>query len=158
MPGHHELPALPENIHWGFHDAALEPVLHVASGDTVHLTSWAAADKAALPPDLSLVQPGHMDALERCEKQGASHMLTGPVHIEGAEPGDVAVDELPVHVGQGHLARCVAVQIGDEARPARARPVPFCRQGFRPDPETRARFFVMWVPRRPPARYCLTAS
>jgi acetamidase/formamidase len=99
MSHHHELPALPENIHWGFHDAALKPVLSIASGDTVHLTSWAAADKEDLPPDLSLVQPGHLEALERCNKRGASHMLTGPVHVEGAEPGDVLqIDILEVNL------------------------------------------------------------
>ena len=66
MSRHHELPALPDNIHWGFHDAALHPVLRIASGDTVHLTSWAAAVEEDLPPDRSLVHPGHHDALRRC--------------------------------------------------------------------------------------------
>jgi acetamidase/formamidase len=89
MSRHHELPARPENIHWGIHDASLPPVLTVASGDTVHLTSWPAADARSLPPDRSLVQPGHFDALEKCTPGPAIHMLTGPVHVEGAEPGDV---------------------------------------------------------------------
>ena len=89
MSRHHELPAAPPNIHWGYHDAALPPVLQVASGDTVHLTSWAAADANALPPDRSLVQPGHLEALRMCEPGPATHMRTGPVHVEGAEPGDV---------------------------------------------------------------------
>ena len=89
MPAHHELPALPQNIHWGIHDASLPPVLHVASGDTVHLTSWPAADANSLPPDRSLVQAGHLEALEKCTPGPATHMLTGPVHIEGALPGDV---------------------------------------------------------------------
>ncbi|MHA1547498.1 MAG: acetamidase/formamidase family protein [Alphaproteobacteria bacterium] len=101
MPRHHELPALPENIHWGYHDAALPPVLRVASGDTVQLTSWVAAVEADLPPDRSLVQPGHLEALRRCKKDGASHMLTGPVHVEGAEPGDVLqIDILEVALNE----------------------------------------------------------
>jgi len=94
MSRSHELPALPRNIHWGFHDAALPPVLRIASGDTVALTSWAAADAEDLPPDGSLVQAGHRDALETCVRQGASHMLTGPVHVEGASPGDVLEIEI----------------------------------------------------------------
>ncbi|MCP4381578.1 MAG: acetamidase/formamidase family protein [Hyphomicrobiales bacterium] len=99
MSRRHELSAIPENIHWGFHDASLKPVLHVASGDTVHLTSWAAADKEDLPADLSLVQAGHLEAVERCEKRGASHMLTGPIHVAGAEPGDVLqIDILKVNL------------------------------------------------------------
>jgi acetamidase/formamidase len=89
MSRRYKLDALPGNIHWGFHDAALPSVLRIASGDTVELMSWAAADPEDLPPDLSLVQPGHREAIEKCTKLGASHMLTGPVFVEGAEPGDV---------------------------------------------------------------------
>jgi acetamidase/formamidase len=89
MPHQHKLDALPENIHWGFHDASLTPVLRIASGDSINLTSWAAADQEDLPPDLSLVQQGHREAMEQCIKLGAKHMLTGPIHVEGAEPGDV---------------------------------------------------------------------
>ncbi|WP_108658305.1 acetamidase/formamidase family protein [Acuticoccus kandeliae] len=89
MPQNHRLDALPENIHWGFHDASLPPVLRIRSGDTVELTSWAAADREDLPPDPSLVQPGHREAIEKCVRGGASHMLTGPVFVEGAAPGDV---------------------------------------------------------------------
>ena len=46
MSRRHTLNASPENIHWGVHDAALPPVLHVASGDTVGLTSWAAEGRS----------------------------------------------------------------------------------------------------------------
>ncbi len=89
MTHQHTLDALPENIHWGFHDSTLTPVLRIASGDSVKLTSWAAAKPEDLPPDLSLVKPGHLEAMEKCTKFGASHMLTGPIYVEGAEPGDV---------------------------------------------------------------------
>src|SRR6185369_458241 len=41
--------------------------------------------------------------------------------------------------------------------PTRARPVPFCRHGFFPLPDTSARVFVLCVPRRRLARYCFTA-
>src|SRR5213078_729866 len=46
---------------------------------------------------------------------------------------------------------------GFRISPTRARPVPFCRQGFFPLPCTSARVFVLWVPERRLARYCLTA-
>jgi acetamidase/formamidase len=56
--------------------------------------SWIASGRflrvsSSLPPDRSLVQPGHLDALEKCVQGGATHMLTGPVHVEDAQPGDV---------------------------------------------------------------------
>jgi acetamidase/formamidase len=89
MSSHHELHPIPEHVHWGIHDASLPPVLRVASGDTVYLTSWPAADINALPPDRSLVQPGNLEALARCTPGPATHMLTGPIHVEGAENGDV---------------------------------------------------------------------
>ncbi|RAH99885.1 amidase [Acuticoccus sediminis] len=99
MSRHHTLPALPENIHWGHHDAALSPVLTVASGDTVELTSWAAGGPDALPEDRSLVQPGHLAALQTCVRDGTTHLLTGPVFVETAEPGDVLqIDILDVTV------------------------------------------------------------
>src|SRR5712664_3425700 len=42
--------------------------------------------------------------------------------------------------------------------PTRARPVPFCRHGFLPEPLTADRFFVWCVPRRSAAFSCTTAS
>lgn len=89
MPAHHDLPALPENIAWGYLDAARPAVMTVASGDTLRLTSWAAASEATLPPDRTLVQPGQIEAINQCTPGPTSHMLTGPVHVEGAVPGDV---------------------------------------------------------------------
>ncbi|WP_375688544.1 acetamidase/formamidase family protein [Pseudooceanicola sp. LIPI14-2-Ac024] len=89
MTRDHRLDARPETIHWGALDAALPPVLRVASGDTVELNSWAAADRDVLPPDLSRVQPANLDAIDRCKRLSPGHMLTGPVHVAGAEPGDV---------------------------------------------------------------------
>lgn len=94
MARHHELLPLPENIVWGYLDAAVPPVLTIASGDTVRLTSWAAADEEDLPPDRSRVDPGHLRAMRECARGPASHMLTGPVHVEGAEPGNVLQVEI----------------------------------------------------------------
>ena len=50
MPQHHEIAPLPENMVWGYLDAAVPPVLRAASGDTVALTSWAAFNEARLRP------------------------------------------------------------------------------------------------------------
>lgn len=101
MPQHHELKPIPEHVHWGIHDASLKPVLHVASGDTVSLTSWAAANAEALPPDPALVDPGHRKVLETCTPGPASHLLTGPVHVDGAQPGDVLqIDILEVKLNE----------------------------------------------------------
>ena len=89
MSRHHEIRPVPENIVWGYLDASVPPVLEIASGDTVRLTSWAAADEEDLPPDRSLVDPGHLRAMRELTRGATCHMLTGPVHVQGAEPGDV---------------------------------------------------------------------
>jgi acetamidase/formamidase len=94
MPQHHEIAPLPENMVWGYLDAAVAPVLRVASGDTVALASWAASNEHRLPPDRSLVKQGHLRALSECAPGPSTHFITGPVHVEGALPGDVLQIEI----------------------------------------------------------------
>jgi hypothetical protein len=36
-PRVHDLPVTPANIHWGFYDAKVRPVLTIASGDRVNV-------------------------------------------------------------------------------------------------------------------------
>src|SRR4051812_28896634 len=38
----HELKLTPQNIHWGYYDAKLPPVLRIASGDTVRVETMIA--------------------------------------------------------------------------------------------------------------------
>ncbi|MGH6918268.1 MAG: acetamidase/formamidase family protein [Geminicoccaceae bacterium] len=75
-------------------DAAVPPVLRVASGDTVALTSWAASNEARLPADRALVKPDHLRALRECTPGPSTHLIIGPVQVEGAEPGDVLQIEI----------------------------------------------------------------
>jgi acetamidase/formamidase len=89
MARHHAIEPLPRNMVWGYLDAAVPPVLTVDSGDTVSLTSWAAADERDLPSDRSLVDPRHLAAMRELERGPGGHMITGPVLVLGAEPGDV---------------------------------------------------------------------
>ena len=103
MP-HHEIAPLPENMVWGYLDATVAPVLRVASGDTVALTSWAASNHARLPNDRTLVKADHLRALETCEPGPSTHFITGPVHVDGAQPGDV----LDVEIVAGEEYDCIA--------------------------------------------------
>jgi acetamidase/formamidase len=89
MPGaHHHLSASPETIHWGFFDAQLKPVLTVRSGDTVTIETISGGPEvlAGCPHTILPEHPGVLDALR--PKLGL-HILTGPVAVEGAEPGDM---------------------------------------------------------------------
>jgi len=82
---HHVLKATPENVQWGWLDPKEAPRLTVDSGDTVSIeTMFHALDQISkeLPMDeivrLRLANPG-----------GGPHSVTGPIFVNGAEPGDV---------------------------------------------------------------------
>jgi acetamidase/formamidase len=88
----HELTLSPEHVHWGYYDPAVAPVLHVASGDRVRVETMVAgglqrlrlagASDAEIPDSLKRVE-------ERVTQRGpGAHPLTGPIYVDGAEPGD----------------------------------------------------------------------
>ncbi|MEM6945610.1 MAG: acetamidase/formamidase family protein, partial [Pseudomonadota bacterium] len=81
----------PENLTFGFFDADRAPVASIASGDEVVFHCLPAAARSALPADGAGVIPAHLAALDFHEpRQGATaHMISGPVAVAGAEPGDV---------------------------------------------------------------------
>jgi len=91
----HELPATPETVHWGYFDSSLAPVLTVQSGDLVQLET--VTHQAGDAPDL-LMDDGIWRIFNEVGDRGPGpHLLTGPVAVEGAQPGDVLqVDILEV--------------------------------------------------------------
>jgi acetamidase/formamidase len=82
---------------WGGFDASDPPVLEVASGDTVTLTSWMAGHREQLHPDPARVHPLHLRALDEVPKGPGPHFVTGPVHVQGAAPGDVLQIDILEH-------------------------------------------------------------
>ena len=90
MPTHHQLPFRPDCMVWGVFDAAIAPVLRIASGDSVSLKALPACTKARLPTDPAFaVDPVLAEALDVLTQGPSAHFLSGPVYVEGAEPGDV---------------------------------------------------------------------
>jgi acetamidase/formamidase len=83
----HHLPATPDTVRWGYWDAAVEPVMWVASGDIVDIDSLS-GEPDDLPAHMEVL-PEHRDVLAKTERGPGPHLLTGPIHVEGAEPGDV---------------------------------------------------------------------
>ncbi len=83
----HHLTASVETCHWGQFDAALRPVLEVASGDRVTIDTVSGGPDA-LPPDGFHVPPELRDIHARSVRHVPGHILTGPVAVAGAEPGD----------------------------------------------------------------------
>jgi acetamidase/formamidase len=92
----YKLLATPTTIEWG-HYAVTAPALTVQSGDTVTIQTLSTCG-----PDSRLIAegvkpdeiPAYNDAIYKADipasqKGPGGHILTGPVAIEGAEPGDV---------------------------------------------------------------------
>jgi acetamidase/formamidase len=88
MPTTHELRAAPETVHWGYFDPAATPAITVKPGDRVTLDS-VSGDEKMTPETGFEVMPAHREILAKVTKRMVpGHCLTGPVAIEGAEPGD----------------------------------------------------------------------
>ena len=91
-PKTHELKLVPENVHWGYYDAAVKPVLRIASGDTVRVEAMLARGlprlRAAGVKDDEI--PEALKVVERTvtERGPGAHPLAGPIYVEGAAPGD----------------------------------------------------------------------
>src|ERR1700722_6827124 len=56
----HELNLIPANVHWGYFDSRIKPVLRIDSGDTVHVETMLAGGfdrlKLARVPDAEIPQ------------------------------------------------------------------------------------------------------
>lgn len=103
MAATHHLDWRPEHLFWGYFDATTPPVLEIDSGDEVAMDCLPAATRANLPSDGRGVLDAHLAAMDALgpDKGATSHMMTGPVYVRGAEPGDVLqVDILEVRPAQ----------------------------------------------------------
>jgi acetamidase/formamidase len=92
-PHRHHLPATPSTVAWGFYNADAKPVLRVASGDTVDVetlltNSPTGLERMGLPA--GEVQQSLRDVYDQVKDKGpGGHILTGPIHVAGADSGDV---------------------------------------------------------------------
>ena len=88
MAAEHDIQATPENVHWGIFDAALPPILEIESGDRVTLHTI--SGEPEVTPDEGFQVPPEQRQLH-AERAPAmpGHILTGPVSIRGAEPGEM---------------------------------------------------------------------
>ena len=100
----HHLRAGPDTCVWGWFDAAQAPVLTVRSGDVVTVETVTGPPECVpgppfrTPPELAAIHA----ALPR---PPAGHILTGPIAVEGARPGDVLevrVEEIALRQDWGY--------------------------------------------------------
>src|SRR3954452_10663859 len=88
----YQLKATPGTIAWGYYWSAAKPVLRIKSGDRVEIQTMltnsperlaaAGVKDADIEPELKAIYA------EVKDKGPGGHILTGPIFIEGAEPGD----------------------------------------------------------------------
>jgi acetamidase/formamidase len=83
----HSLPATPATTWTGYFDNSIPPVLTINSGDVLD-TQTLALYNDKLIPGLTIADVVKLRADLAAEKK-TSHTMTGPVFINGAEPGDV---------------------------------------------------------------------
>ncbi|MGZ8431863.1 MAG: acetamidase/formamidase family protein [Candidatus Deferrimicrobiaceae bacterium] len=95
----------------GYWDNSTKPVLTIQSGDTVHLETgmhlmgkmvpgatiedWMAWFKQVMDETAeTYFYPDETTGAQKARKGAGHHHLTGPIHIEGAEPGDMLQIEI----------------------------------------------------------------
>lgn len=90
---YHVLKAGPATVAYGYYSPTAAPVLRIASGDTVEVTTMLTStpdrlERAGVPA--SEIEQALREIVAKVTDRGpGGHILTGPIHVEGAEPGDV---------------------------------------------------------------------
>jgi acetamidase/formamidase len=90
----HRLEVTPATVAYGYYWSEAAPVLRIASGDIIDVdtlltNSPAGLERAGVPPEK--IQPSLRTVMAEVtgDRRGpGGHILTGPVYVEGAQPGD----------------------------------------------------------------------
>ena len=91
------LPATPDTISWGYYDSERVPVLRVKSGDIVQI------ETLSTPPSLlreaglkeEEIPTALLEVDQKITDRGpGAHLLTGPIWVKEAEPGDTLQIEI----------------------------------------------------------------
>ena len=109
-PKTHRLEATPATVAYGYYWADAPPVLRIDSGDIIDVDTLltntpTGLAKAGVPDDKIQASLKSIVSEVTGERRGpGGHILTGPVYVEGAEPGDVLQVkilsiELPIDYG-----------------------------------------------------------
>lgn len=94
-PRTHRLEATPDTVAYGHYWSESTPVLRIASGDIIDVdtlltNSPAGLERAGVAADRIQASLRAVVSQVTGDRRGpGGHILTGPVYVEGAEPGDV---------------------------------------------------------------------
>jgi len=141
-----DIPLSADNVHWGYFSKELSPKLTIESGSTVVVEM--ASHHACDDYDLMIKGDGGMEeifewstSVKGVSRRGAKgsgdgvHVLTGPIAVEGAMPGDILkveiVDLKPRPNAQGKTyGSNAAAWWGYQARASKVDGTPFTAGGF----------------------------
>ena len=90
------LPATPQTTQWGVYDNGMAPVLRIDSGDTVAIQTVPAGGGQVAPG----INEGQIEKINGAVPNRGPHTVTGPIYVNGAEPGDV----LAIHINRIRLS------------------------------------------------------
>lgn len=130
---HHRLDAGPDTAHWGFFDSALKPLITVEPGDTVTITTVSGSPAQLPKPGSGFAVPEALSAIHRSVPQrlGGPHILTGPVAVRGAKPGqvlEVRIRQIDLHYDWGYnTIRPLAGALPDDFKEMRLIHIPLDR-------------------------------
>ncbi len=85
----HHLAATPETVHWGRFWSELPPVLTIAPGDSVTIQTFSGREEVLPAEGSGMTVAPELRRILAANLPGQAHLLTGPVAIDGAMPGDV---------------------------------------------------------------------
>lgn len=85
----HTLNATPATVHWGYFDPSIRPALRIKSGDLV--SAEAITHHAGDAPELMMDEAVTriFTEIPENDRNPGVHIMTGPIHVEDAKPGDV---------------------------------------------------------------------
>ena len=96
IPAQQTLLATPTTVAWGYYSAKAKPVLTVKSGETVTIQTLSTCGPAERLESLGVKPADIPDYVRKiyaevpaADRGPGGHILTGPIAIEEAEPGDV---------------------------------------------------------------------
>ena len=120
------LKATPKTVVVGYYDATTPPVLRIHSGEIVEIETTTGSpglwESLGVPPDQ--IQQSNRDIDREVKERGPGvHILTGPIYIDEAEPGDV----LQVEIQSVRLVTNYAVNVFDPARGLLEQDFPYVR-------------------------------
>src|SRR3954469_22935401 len=94
MSQHHTVSCRPEHCHWGFFDAALQPVATLASGDTVSIDCVSGGPEVLPAGSRFEILAAYRAILEALPQNLGPHILPAPVAVTDPGPGDVLEIEI----------------------------------------------------------------